>query len=424
MNASDIKDEETLEAWLETRPQADSAALAHRTALRVAPLWLSAMDKDWALSGKLTALPVLRLNLAIGATRMYPTLAAQDVAGSASVAFSYGPSFNFDRVPDSFRAAARAAVHASRAVTHVVRGANHAANSASSAFSSAASGFSFNDWTKASLECLLLEAGQTLDGVVLWPDAENPLQAEWRHTQTLWAAQGNTYAFWLRWYDAALEGRSLNPELERDIALIPDADWEKGAEHIAGLIAGLERKYADEDRDPIDRALTHLPPANQNQRASFAQAVTAHQQELPATLEAILGFCGMEISRLQGRNRPYATPEDEAEAQRQIRVLTTIYATLERLKAEIPEAGALTEANIEKGEKLTRVFVRHFKDWPHKNADDLVDSTCRAALVGLTATLAPMIGVPVNIAVGAGVVLFGGKKIADGLKSAKDMAGL
>lgn len=101
--------------------------------------------------------------------------------------------------------------------------------------------------------------------------------------------------------------------------------------------------------------------------------------------------------------------------------MTTIYATLERLKAEIPETGPLTEANIVNGEKLSRLFVRHFKEWPRKNAGDFVDSTYRAALVGLTATLGPMIGVPVHMAVGAGIVFFGGKKIADGLKVAKDI---
>lgn len=272
------------------------------------------------------------------------------------------------------------------------------------------------------MECERLEAGDTLQGFPLWHGGENAFLAEWTITQSLLSDPQGPHAFWLRWYDAALQGNHLNLPLEHDIALIPDADWKKGPEHIAGLIAALERKHdAKEDESPLDLELAKLPASTKDQRATFAQAIAAHQEHLPATLSALLEFCAAEISRLQGRNHPYDSAEEEAEAQRQIRVLTTIFTTVERLKAKIPEAGPLTEANIVQGEKLSRLFVRHFKEWPRKNAEDFVDSTYRATLVGLTATLAPMIGVPVYMAVGAGIVFFGGKKIADGLKAAKDL---
>ena len=38
VKASEIKDEATLRAWLEGRPQADAVAIAHRAALRVFPI--------------------------------------------------------------------------------------------------------------------------------------------------------------------------------------------------------------------------------------------------------------------------------------------------------------------------------------------------------------------------------------------------
>jgi hypothetical protein len=173
--------------------------------------------------------------------------------------------------------------------------------------------------------------------------------------------------------------------------------------------------------DPVEQALVTLPPSSRDVVTRFSDAVTQHHEDIPPTLDALLLFCRREIDRLQGRNAPYATPEEEAEAQRQIRVLTTIYTTLEKLRDTIPADGALTPARAERGEKLSRLFVRSFKEWPRKNVEDIADSTCRAALVGLTATLAPMIGIPVAIATGAGVVLFGGKKVADGLKAAKDL---
>lgn len=102
------------------------------------------------------------------------------------------------------------------------------------------------------MECERLEAGDTLQGFPLWRDGENVFLADWSNTQTLWSDPQGPYAFWLRWYDAALQGNYLNLDLERDIALIPDADWKKGPELIAGMIAGLERKHdAKEDESPL-----------------------------------------------------------------------------------------------------------------------------------------------------------------------------
>jgi hypothetical protein len=99
-------------------------------------------------------------------------------------------------------------------------------------------------WDAVRQNCALLEAGNGLQGVPLWHRAPNPLQREWDDTRTRWSTPNSPYTFWRRWYEAALEGRSLNLELERDIALIPDEDWKKGAAHIAAIIAKLELVYA------------------------------------------------------------------------------------------------------------------------------------------------------------------------------------
>ena len=102
------------------------------------------------------------------------------------------------------------------------------------------------------MECERLEVGDTLQGFPLWHGGENAFLAEWTATQSLLSDPQGPYAFWLRWYDAALQANHLNLPLEHDIALIPDADWQKGLEHIAGLIAALERKHdAKEDESPL-----------------------------------------------------------------------------------------------------------------------------------------------------------------------------
>ena len=138
--------------------------------------------------------------------------------------------------------------------------------------------------------------------MALWPNGKNLLQTKWAATQELWATKGATYAFWLRWYKAALQGRSLNAELERDIAMIPDADWERGAEHIAGLIAQIEERY------DLKAQVQEL--RKQLRLAQTASAVEAHR----------------------GHNQPPELIDSTAETQGQI---TIIFDTLDDAEKEL-----------------------------------------------------------------------------------------
>ncbi|MQY41056.1 hypothetical protein GG681_00230 [Epibacterium sp. SM1969] len=58
--------------------------------------------------------------------------------------------------------------------------------------------------------------------------------------------QDQRYEFWARWYEAIMDGHPLTGDWEshwqllHDIALIPDEDWQKGAEHMAALIEEIE----------------------------------------------------------------------------------------------------------------------------------------------------------------------------------------
>ncbi|WP_305970471.1 MULTISPECIES: hypothetical protein [unclassified Mameliella] len=149
---------------------------------------------------------------------------------------------------------------------------------------------------------------------------------------------------------------------------------------------------------------------------------------LPPTLDNILGYISLEIDRLQSRN--YRDAEDAAEAQREIRVLTTIHVALSRLETLVPDGADMPEADAEQAEKLTRPVFRRVREWPRAkpgtfddNAADLVDRAYRAAMVGGFACLAPMVGAAPDKALIAGAVVFGGKKIIDSVKAAKDAFG-
>lgn len=59
----------------------------------------------------------------------------------------------------------------------------------------------------------------------------------------LWHGERN-WNFWIDWYEKCLAGAPQDWEgLLTDIALIPSEDWGKGPEHVAELIAQLQRKY-------------------------------------------------------------------------------------------------------------------------------------------------------------------------------------
>ncbi len=419
MKADDIKDEETLRAWITPALFMRAQCLAVRSALRVFPIFAAAMDADWAQQNKLTALDVLRWVL--------------DTSNAKPVV----PGFEGES-PDQLSAPMRAALSAAMAVdpsnpSYTMEWSDKSffplmtlalsvscAEATARTFDNFASGLI---WEQVREDARLVEAGQDPMEARLWSTPHPSWFTEFnRRGLSIWSRDPETWFFWTRWWDGVLSGNQLDWDLQRQVALIPNEIWEQGPAAVAEAIRQIEGLGRGKPTpDPVEQALVTLPPSSRDVVTRFSDAVTQHHEDIPPTLDALLLFCRREIDRLQGRNAPYATPEEEAEAQRQIRVLTTIYTTLEKLRDTIPADGALTPARAERGEKLSRLFVRSFKEWPRKNVEDIADSTCRAALVGLTATLAPMIGIPVAIATGAGVVLFGGKKVADGLKAAKDL---
>jgi hypothetical protein len=60
---------------------------------------------------------------------------------------------------------------------------------------------------------------------------------------SFWKKAPESWGFWTRWYEGMLEGRPLDWDLQREVALIPDDDWKKGSEHIARLIAEIEARF-------------------------------------------------------------------------------------------------------------------------------------------------------------------------------------
>ncbi len=397
-------DKNELEEWLRGRPPQQAAEIAIRSAARVLP-FLAQLNEKSTLP--FSFLPAFRAVLSAAVVMRFSdeaVIAATGLAagGARRAMQSYG-----DQAEDcgaciciAARSAAIVAVTIAETRPQPRSRLAEAANAASVSalvFRGYDQVFGSESaiWNEIENDIAIWPASGTTMQAALWQDHSqtNFLEADAALASKIIRQTGDPDSFWLRWWDGAKSGNWLDWDLQREVALIPDEVWNRGTAALGEAIREIEARYADSSKpEDIEDALARMPPASPVQYQTFRQAVTVYQEVLPQTLAQVLEYCGLEISRLQGRNEPYASLEAAAEAQRQIRVLTTIYAALQRLRLEIPEAGALSEANVVKGEKLTRLLVKGFTEWPRKNIDDMTDSVIRLALVGGCAALGPMLG--------------------------------
>ncbi len=101
------------------------------------------------------------------------------------------------------------------------------------------------DAVRHDIELLARSDPQTVLPKPVWisvpTKAEAQLDAIWAYTED--SGLGEAFQFWRAWYDGVLRGRPMNWALQRDVALIPEGEWQKGAGHIAEIIAGIEADY-------------------------------------------------------------------------------------------------------------------------------------------------------------------------------------
>lgn len=62
-----------------------------------------------------------------------------------------------------------------------------------------------------------------------------------------------TWSFWREWYQGFLDGKPLDWELQRRVALIPDEDWEQGPEHIARKIEEIQAEWLSEQAPSAEK---------------------------------------------------------------------------------------------------------------------------------------------------------------------------
>jgi hypothetical protein len=254
-------DQETLRAWLNTRPREDAVLIAQRAALRVFLLYLP--DKDWLAQNRdrkldLTGRPILRSLLTSGVARKYP---ASEVRSAATVAANVTATLS-------------ASASASAAGSFAAAAAASKASDADAASFAAAAAAAAGAWTEVETDVAILTAGEALDTLPIWLVAV-PVWFGERDTRFVEAMQANFGAdsFWLRWWEGAKSGEWMNWDLQRDVALIDDAVWTGPREQLTQAIAEVEKIY------DLRAQLSALTQAidEQTQMQNVAGATLAHR---------------------------------------------------------------------------------------------------------------------------------------------------
>ena len=255
---SEIWDPESLEEWLELLPFHEdenrriAVTLAHRAAMRVLPVYWAWALGLWGGSGNPNyALFVLRacLTSGIGSAKPSPELSAAAERQSQLFDTYAAVKPAVEAAVGAIRGSVQAAASGkpNRGAGSVVRvaaddvGADLSVVGNLESLSDFAAGAKPEIWVATRTDCAALEkGGMRLDAVSLWPN-KNPYEGI---CQNIRSALPEGWEFWRDWYQDALDGVPQNWDMLTEIALIPTEEWEKGPEHVNGLIAKIQLKYA------------------------------------------------------------------------------------------------------------------------------------------------------------------------------------
>lgn len=329
---SDISDRESLIAWLSTPPfdghtyQHVAVAIAHRSAMRVLPeIWLSEDREPNATANAVLRFGVLRANLISGVASTRPsapirkaaytaystTANASDSVTSGSIpsdaAYALNLANSLTAWPMDIACVSASASAYSAAVANSFAGrpidaagaAGAAAQAAAMAAMRGAAVSSDAFWQEIQSDCrAFTRPGALLDETPLW-SGPNPFEKDW---QDIRAALPPDWAFWRDWYQDALDGKKPNWDMLEEIALTDPEDWDKGADHMNGLIARIVEKSRDGGNASATETETKLPPLSTQAQRAIAERVRLNRDNLALSIAGVLHQIEEFREAVRGRN--------------------------------------------------------------------------------------------------------------------------
>jgi hypothetical protein len=326
MKAEAIRDEASLRAWLEARPEAvrqrEAIWIAFRAAARVFPFWAATIPRYERRTHRSGAdrslLPGFRCLLMAGIS---PNVQLNDLSIQTALDALSHALYDID---EAWVAAARSVVNALRVrqdwtvISGVMSEAIRATVFVLREERQRTRGFT-NAFDQEALETQLREAEFCV--ALLWKNVARDV-SQLAHSGEIPALplceqeldlfllangvairtlidqrtlsdldQRTLFDFWMRWWEGVLLGEPLAEDLQKRVALIEDAIWREGPEAIAAEIARIEADFAFEATENGEEV--YADPAS----GRLGLRATLH---LPEPLEARMRRSLGRLSRLFG----------------------------------------------------------------------------------------------------------------------------
>ena len=258
------KDEDSLTAWLNERPEAVrqncAVFIAARSALRVLPIAVDGFQfSDWSRQRDVTAMPIWRSLLISSVSAKLP---AEEVKANAAAATSGAARLVTASMPTAARldpsvrpTLARLNFARPAAVNAASKAANAAAsaNAANSAAAAAAAAFAATDadavWRNVRADCVTWVDHAASDGtcgidVAPLNEGEFNISPDWpvvreKLLNDTDPDRGADWSFWVEWYDKILRGDPQDWDMLYEIAISQDIDWEATPREVNAAIARI-----------------------------------------------------------------------------------------------------------------------------------------------------------------------------------------
>jgi len=340
VQASEITDEKTLKARLEARPAGEqrkfALGLLTRNAMRQLPVYALGLDQIWVKQHGATAIMFLRALLTAYVSCHDETEMTREASRRAERDLY---AVLAAKVPEGEEEAVRGIIHeifAARLALTLAQGASIDGIPFEALGDTPDSPF----YTAISLDAQRLEEGHSVITHKLWPPRQRddetirfervfmredePIFFSERMEQlrTEWEER-KEFLFWLRWYQSALAGHPLTGDWEShwklltEIALIPDTDWEQGAEHVAGLIERIEERSRPDEAEQLAEALPLAESVEIDPETGLFHAVPIPLQNAPLVGQVLARVQDALDDALQGNN-------GLSERSRESRVITRV----------------------------------------------------------------------------------------------------
>ena len=257
-NLIDFRDRNASRTWLKKQSYEVRAAIASRAALRLFPFVVNGETHDSKQNGKL--LFVVQRALLIAS--IAPVLPSDKIASAATSA-STSP-FAAETVDATAAAASSfSAIAAVSFYAATVDSTDFETSVDAAAFASSGTAVAYFAATTAATDAATIDAGLSAESLMqlqLW-HGSNHLVKNWNKAMEALEGYSVDQSFWIDWYQRILDGRPQNWEMLKEIALIDPEDWDKGAEHVNGLIAEIQARYAVKESVEAARNVLEEYPA-------------------------------------------------------------------------------------------------------------------------------------------------------------------